>query len=115
MRQEGAQVTLLPSAGDADDDGSGWQRTTRSYTTGLHLERERELIALVREAAMERAGALDERAITRAVTRSGRDFAGTEHGRTQRAAMDRLGTGAAFTAVIGVAGSGKTTLLQPLV
>ena len=115
VRQEGAQVTLLPSAGDADDDGSGWQRTTRSYTTGLHLERERELIALVREAAMERAGALDERAITRAVTRSGRDFAGTEHGRTQRAAMDRLGTGAAFTAVIGVAGSGKTTLLQPLV
>ena len=115
VRQEGRRVTLLPGAPDPDVDRTGWQRSARSYTTGLHVEREAELIALVREAAAERRGALGPDAIGAAVARSGRDFTGTEHGRTQRAAMEKLGTGAAFTAVIGVAGSGKTTLLQPLV
>jgi len=115
IRQEGRTVTLLPGAPGADADGKGWQRAARSYTTGLHVEREGELIDLVREAAGEQRGALSAKAITAAVSRSGRDFSGTEHGRTQREAMDRLGSGAAFTAVIGVAGSGKTTLLQPLV
>jgi conjugative relaxase-like TrwC/TraI family protein len=115
VRQEGQSVTLLPETPDPEADGTGWQRTVRRYTTGLHLEREAELVRLVRAAAMERRGALRTEAITVAVVRSGRDFASTEHGRTQREAMDRLGTGAAFTAVIGVAGSGKTTLLQPLV
>ena len=115
VRQEGRTVTLLPGAPGADGDGTGWQRAARSYTTGLHVEREGELIDLVRKAASEQRGALSAKAITVAVSRSGRDFTGTAHGRTQREAMDRLGTGAAFTAVIGVAGSGKTTLIQPLV
>lgn len=115
VRQEGQSVTLLPEAPDPEADGTGWQRAARRYTTSLHLEREAELIALVREAAAERRGALGPDAIGAAVARSGRDFTGTEHGRTQRAAMEKLGTGAAFTTVIGVAGSGKTTLLQPLV
>ncbi|MCJ2024467.1 MobF family relaxase [Methylobacterium sp. J-067] len=115
VRQEGRIVTLLPGAPGPDADATGWQRGARSYTTGLHIEREGELIDLVREAAAERRGALSAKAITAAISRLGRDFSGTAHGRTQREAMDRLGTGAAFTAVIGVAGSGKTTLLQPLV
>lgn len=93
VRQEGRRVTLLPDAPDPDADGTGWQRAPRQYTTGLHVEREAELIALVRAAAAERRGALGTDAIGAAVTRSGRDFAGTEHGRSQRAAMDRLGTG----------------------
>ena len=87
----------------------------RKYTTGLHVEREAELTELVREAAAETRGRLGTDAISAAVARSGRDFVATEHGRSQRAAMNTLGTGGAFTAVIGVAGSGKTTLLQPLV
>lgn len=115
VRQEGRVVKLLPEAPSADGEGTCWQRAVRSYTTGLHLEREGELIDLVREAASEHYAALSAEAVTAAVSRSGRDFSGTVHGRTQREAMDRLGTGAAFTAVIGVAGSGKTTLLQPLV
>ena len=69
----------------------------------------------MREAAAETRGRLGTDAISAAVARSGRDFVATEHGRSQRAAMNTLGTGGAFTAVIGVAGSGKTTLLQPLV
>ena len=115
VRQEGQRVMLLPGAPDPDSDGSGWQRAARKYTTGLHVEREAELTELVREAAAETRGRLGTDAISAAVARSGRDFVATEHGRSQRAAMNTLGTGGAFTAVIGVAGSGKTTLLQPLV
>ncbi|KQP40336.1 MobF family relaxase [Methylobacterium sp. Leaf106] len=115
VRQEGRRVMLLPGAPDPDLDGSGWQRAARKYTSGLHVEREAELMELVREAAAETHGRLGTDAISAAVARSGRDFVATEHGRSQRAAMNTLGTGGAFTAVIGVAGSGKTTLLQPLV
>jgi hypothetical protein len=43
------------------------------------------------------------------------DFSKEEHGRAQRAVIDKLGTGGRIGLGIGVAGSGKTTLLKPLV
>ena len=51
----------------------------------------------------------------RSAARTGVDFAASEHGRTQRAVLDRLGQGGRLAVAIGVAGAGKSTLLTPLV
>jgi hypothetical protein len=88
-------------------------------TTTLQAQRETEFLALAREAASDRRGALSPAALDAAVARfserSGVDFSDTAHGRTQRAVMEQLGQGGRLEAAIGVAGAGKSTLLTPLV
>lgn len=111
---------------DGQDTGLVWGLATDAQgreavrlTTTLQAEREAELVALARGAAADRSGALTpqslEAAVARVSGRTGVDFAASEHGRTQRAVMDRLGQGGRLAVAIGVAGSGKSTLLAPLV
>ena len=72
-------------------------------------------MALAQAAAADRSADLPSPAIDAAVARCGVDFAASEHGRTQRAIIDRLGQGGRLAVTIGVAGAGKSTLLAPLV
>ena len=87
-------------------------------TTTLHVEQEREAMALASAAADDRSGVLThaeiERAVQRVSERDGVDFA-TEHGLEQRRVMDALGMSGRFAVAVGVGGAGKTTLLRPLV
>jgi conjugative relaxase-like TrwC/TraI family protein len=83
-------------------------------TTELHVKREQELVAMARVAAADRSTALSPEAIEAAVQRSGLSFR-SEHGKQQRAIIDRLGTGGRLGVAIGGAGVGKTSLLAPLV
>jgi hypothetical protein len=110
VRQDGQTVGLI--WGQATD-AQGRERTR--LTTTLHVERERELIALARDAAADRSAMLATDAIAAAAARAGHDFAATEHGRRQLALIDQLGRGGRLAVAIGVAGSGKSTLLAPLV
>ena len=110
VRQDGRKTRLL------------WGKATDQYgqdvvrlTTTLHAEREAELVALAQAAAADRSADLPSAAIDAAVARCGVDFAASEHGRTQRAIIDRLGQGGRLAVTIGVAGAGKSTLLAPLV
>jgi hypothetical protein len=106
VRQEGRMVGLL--WGDAGERGKV------NLTTTLHVDQERELIRLAREAADDRSGALSPKQLTSAVERSDLTFAGP-HGAAQQEAMQRLGQGGRFAVAIGAAGTGKTTMLRPLV
>ena len=114
VRQDG-QATGLVWGLVADAQG---QEAVR-LTTTLQAEREAELVRLAQAAAADRRGALGPAALdaaaARVEARTGVDFAATEHGRTQRAVLDRLGQGGRLAVAIGVAGSGKSTLLAPLV
>ncbi len=114
VRQDGQDTRLL--SGTATD--AKGQEATR-LTTVLQADREAELVRLARTTAADRSGALTGAAIEAAVRRAeagtGVDFAGSEHGRTQRLVMDRLGQGGRLAVAIGVAGAGKSTLLAPLV
>jgi len=108
--QEGVEVGLVWGK---RRDAHG--REIFEATTTLHIARETELVELARTAAADRSGALSLAEIDAAVARGDKDFGATEHGRTQRALMDALGTGGRLAIAIGVAGSGKSTLLAPLV
>ena len=114
VRQDGRDTQLLWGMAT---DAQG--REAVRLTTTLQAERETELVALARAAAGDLSGVLSpqtlEEAVDRVSRRTGVDFAGDEHGRTQRAVMDRLGQGGRLAVAIGVAGSGKSTLLAPLV
>ena len=89
-------------------------KRTISVTTALHESQEQEFIQLARAAASDRSAALPERLLHRKIEKSGLDFAG-EHGKAQRAAIERLGLGGRFGLAIAAAGAGKTTALKPLV
>lgn len=108
-RQDGAMVGLIRREADP---GS---RRPAQLTTTLHVSREAELIDLARIAGADRRGALDPVVLDAAIGQASADFAGTAHGRAQRAMIERLGTGGRLGVGIGVAGSGKSTLLAPLV
>ncbi len=114
VRQDGRDTQLLWGMAT---DAHG--REGARLTTTLQAERETELVTLARAAAEDLSGALTSRSLEDAVgrvsRRTGVDFAASEHGRTQRAVMDRLGQGGRLAVAIGVAGSGKSTLLAPLV
>lgn len=110
VRQEGEQVGLVWGV---RRDAHG--REMLEATTTLHIARESELVELARSAAADRGSALSRAQIDAAVARGNKDFGSIEHGRTQRALMDALGTGGRLGIAIGVAGSGKSTLLAPLV
>lgn len=110
VRQDGTLTKLIPRQA-TDAQGNECMR----LTTVLHADREAELIALAKTAADDRSGALTPAELDVAIEQSGLDFESTEHGRTQLAAMRRLGEGGRFSVAIGVAGSGKSALLGPLV
>jgi hypothetical protein len=114
VRQDGQATELVWGLGT---DAQG-QEAVR-VTTTLQAERETEFLALARTAAADRRGALDgaalDAAVARFAARTGVDFTSSEHGRTQREVMDRLGQGGRLAVAIGVAGAGKSTLLAPLV
>ena len=88
------------------------------FTTGRHVEQEKEAIALLSAAAADRSSALTPREVEAAVRKveleTGLDFS-TGHGKEQRGVIERLGTGGRAAVAIGVAGAGKTSLLIPLV
>ena len=114
VRQDGQATQLLWGVAT---DAQG-QEAVR-LTTALQAERETELVRLAQVAATDRSRALTpaslDAAVERVGVRTGVDFAGSEHGRTQRAVLDQLGQGGRLAAAIGVAGAGKSTLLAPLV
>jgi hypothetical protein len=85
-----------------------------SVTTALHEAEERKFIALAQRAAADRRGAIPGRLLDQHIERSGLHFTDA-HGRTQRAAIERLGSGGRFSVAIGAAGAGKSAMLKPLV
>ncbi len=85
-----------------------------AVTTTLHAREELEFVALAKEAAGDRSGALPAGVLRRHIRDSGLDFS-DDHGRAQRAMIERLGTGGGLGVAIAAAGAGKTTALQPLV
>lgn len=95
-----------------------WREVERGkikITTELHRDQEAELVGLAQKAASDRRHALTPAAIEGAVARSGVSYRG-DHGKSQRGAVETLGTDGALAVVIGVAGSGKSTgILKPLV
>lgn len=88
-------------------------KRTISVTTALHESQEQDFIELVQAAAGDRSAALPERLLHRKIEDS-LDFSG-DHGKAQRASIERLGRGGRFGLVIAAAGAGKTTALKPLV
>lgn len=110
VRQDGTATFLIPRR-VVDVQGNESLR----FTTKLHADREAELILLAQAAAADHSSALDTSEIDVAVAKSKFDFESTEHGRTQRAVMNKLGTGGKLSLAIGVAGAGKSSLISPLV
>lgn len=95
----------------------GQERNQRytSVTTSLHETDEGEFVRLARTAAGDKTGAIPRALLERKIAQfPDLDFT-NEHGKNQKAAMERLASGARFGVVVGAAGSGKTTLLKPLV
>ena len=106
VRQYGEQTALAigPEAG----------KRIISVTTALHESQETEFVKLARAAAADRSNALPARLLAKHIEASGLDFTDA-HGKAQREAIERLGTGGKFGLVIAAAGAGKTTSLKPLV
>jgi hypothetical protein len=110
VTQRGEQTSLI--WGDVKGENG---RDKVGITTTLHRDEERKLVASARAAGQDRTAALTPAQIAAAVERFPElDFT-SEHGKAQRAVMERLGTGGRLSVAIGVAGSGKSTLLKPLV
>jgi AAA domain len=120
VRDEGHGTKLIVAkVKTASEDGIKPETEEIRLSTKRHLDQEREAIRLAEAAAGNKSGALSPAKIQAAVKavseRDGLDFAGTEHGREQRKAIDALGQAGQFGVLVGIAGSGKTTLLRPLV
>jgi hypothetical protein len=107
VRQDGRRTDLIWGR----DPGQGG---AFRVTTALHVEQEEEVVRLARTAAADRRGALPKLVVEAKARASGLDFSG-EHGKAQRAAMDRAGTGGRLTVIIGPAGFGKNIVVAPLV
>jgi phage/plasmid primase-like uncharacterized protein len=103
---------------DGQDTKLIWKETEGGgikITTELHRDQEQELVDLARKGAADRRVALSSDEISEAVARSGVSYGGAI-GKSQRAAVETVGTDGAVSAVIGLAGSGKSTgILAPLV
>jgi TrwC relaxase/AAA domain len=82
-------------------------------TTGHTIEQERELVALVREAAADKSAALTpaqvDRAADRFLARNPQVDPNGAQWQAQREMAHRIGDGGRFSLSIGVAGSGKTS------
>ncbi len=95
--------------------GGAQGRERTAVTTSLDEREERTLIEIAGESGRDRSAALTPAKIAAAVRAFPELDFSSEHGRTQRAVIDKLGTGGRIGLAIGVAGSGKTTLLKPMV
>jgi conjugative relaxase-like TrwC/TraI family protein len=116
MREEGVtQYNESTALIWGKETGNRWM----SLTTALHERDENEFIALARRAAADRSTALSPYQVRRGVVLARRADPKLTfekaHGRAQRAAIERLGTGGKFGVVVAAAGAGKTTSLKPLV
>ena len=82
-------------------------------TTGHTIDQERELVALVREAAADKSAALTpgqvDRAADRFLARNPQVDPNGVQWQAQREMAHRIGEGGRFSLSIGVAGSGKTS------
>jgi conjugative relaxase-like TrwC/TraI family protein len=103
---------------DGQDTKLIWKETERGgikITTELHRDQELELIDLARRAAADRRVALTPDEISKAVDRSGVSYS-DRGGKSQRKAVETVGTDGGVSVVIGAAGTGKSTaILKPLV
>ena len=86
-----------------------------AITTNLEEREEKALISTALTASRDRTAALKRDKIEAAIAAFPEIDFQTEHGKAQRAIIDKLGTGGRIGLAIGVAGSGKSTLLKPLV
>jgi len=114
VAQDGQQVALLWGRGAPLRGKERW-----SVTTALHLDQERELIRLAKNAALDLSAALPMARIDRAadafLARHPTIDPAGQQWQAQRAMMTRLATGGRLGVAIGVAGAGKSTALAPLV
>lgn len=106
IQQYGEKTPIIWAA----EDGKRYN----SVTTALHEAHEAEFISLAKEAASDRSGAIPQGLLAKHINNSGLDFSDA-HGKAQRDAIERIGTGGRFGVVIGAAGSGKSAMLGPLV
>ena len=86
-----------------------------AITTNLEEREEKALISTALTASRDKSAALKRDKIEAAIAAFPEIDFQTEHGKAQRAIIDKLGTGERIGLAIGVAGSGKSTLLKPLV
>jgi TrwC relaxase/AAA domain len=112
--QDGHQVALRWGKGASLRGKERW-----SVTTALHMDQERELIRLARNASLDLSAALPAAQIDRAahtfLDRHPTIEPAAEQWQAQRAMMTQLATGGRLGVAIGVAGAGKSTALAPLV
>ena len=112
--QDGEPVALLWGRGASLRGKERW-----SVTTALHIDQERELIGLARNASLDSSAALPmaqiERVANAFLARNPTIDPAAEQWQAQRTMMTRLATGGRLGVAIGVAGAGKSTALAPLV
>ena len=112
--QDGQQVALLWGKAASLRGKERW-----NVTTALHMDQERELIRLAKNASLDLSAALPaaqiERAVNTFLERNPAIDPAAEQWQAQRAMMMQLGTGGRLGVAIGVAGAGKSTALAPLV
>jgi ATP-dependent exoDNAse (exonuclease V) alpha subunit len=112
--QDGQQVALLWGRGAPLRGKERW-----NLTTALHVDRERELIRLARNASLDSSAALPMAQIDRAadafLARNPAIDPAAGQWQSQRVMMTQLATGGRLGVAIGVAGAGKSTALAPLV
>lgn len=105
VRQDGKSTAIVWG----QEDGKRYQ----SITTTLHQAQEQEFIGLMRVAATDKSGAIPKGLLQAKIVASGLDFT-DDHGKAQRAAIERLGLGGRFGLIIGAAGMGKSASIAPL-
>jgi hypothetical protein len=94
-------------------ENQGRQRV--AITTNLDEREEQVLVSTASISSRDRTAAMKLSKIEAAMLAFPEIDFQSEHGKAQRAIIDRLGTGGRIGLAIGVAGSGKSTLLKPLV
>src|SRR5277367_3710596 len=112
--QDGQQVALMWGKGASLRGKERW-----SVTTALHMDQERELIRLAKNASLDMSAALPAAQIDRAahtfLDRHPTIEPAAEQWQAQHLMMTQLATGGRLGVAIGVAGAGKSTALAPLV
>ena len=114
VMQNGERVALLWGRGASLRGKERW-----NVTTALHIDQERELIQLARNASLDMSAARPAEQIDRAaaafLARNPAIDPAAGQWQAQRAMMQELATGGRLGVAIGVAGAGKSTALAPLV
>jgi len=114
LNGEHARLIIGEMATPMRDDEPGQARMRTRVTNTVQVRIERELMQLSEAAAVDRAGALSEAAVERAVAASGIDYRrDPEVGPAQLAAVRAFGTGGGLVFLEGAAGVGKTSRVLP--